>query len=232
MKKEHEILIQKKVDGQLSATEEKQFDKLIAQSAEAQKYYNEIKKIDKLLTSDAKRTKVFDNTRSIMNTISESNVQHTKTKTRLFTPRLMKYAAILIVGVFMGAAFSYTFFNSAEIDNTMLSGTMANKTDEQILFADGQTKVVLQTIDAKELKIALFRVTTNELINCEITNTGHEQLQIVALKNKANLSGETETNNQLIITGNTTFQIIFNSNETPKIKLVRDNELITLKKIE
>ncbi|MBN1768334.1 MAG: hypothetical protein JXR50_11920 [Prolixibacteraceae bacterium] len=232
MKKEHEILIQKKVDGQLSTTEEDKFDKLISQSAEANKYYNEIKKVDELLISDATRAKTIDNTHSIMNSIGKSNVQHTKTKTRLFTPRLMKYAAILIVGVFMGAAFSYTFFNSAEIDNTMLSGTMVSKTNEQVLFEDEQTKIVLHTIDVAEIKIALLRVETNELINCEITNTGHEHMQIVALKNKANLSENAEINNQLTITGNTIFQVIFNSQETPELLFVRENKIIARKKIE
>lgn len=231
MKKEYEMLIQKKVDGLLSPSEEKQIDKLIEQYTDVRDHYNEIKKVDKLLESDAKSTTTFDNAHSIMNAIGNSHFQQRKPKRRLLTPMLMKYAAILILGVFTGTVFTYTYFNSNKIDDTILSGTMAHKIDKQSLFADRHTKIELQTINSQEIKIAILRVETDELINFEIHNTGKEQVQIVALKNKTNLAGLSEPTKQFAIAGNTTFQVIFNSKNTPELKFVRSNKMIARKKI-
>jgi hypothetical protein len=234
MKKKHEILIQKKVDGLLSAVEEKQFYQLIAQSDEAANFYNAIKKVDNLLTSDAEKTETFSSTQSIMNTISKSNIQLDKTKTRLFTPQLMKYAAILVIGVLLGTVFSYTFFNSTEIDKNMLSGTIVHKNQEQLLFSDHQTSINVQPINTGELKMALISIETEVPIKCEIISSNSELTKITPLTNSKNLSNKTKTTSKLTytITGATVFQVIVNKDVESELKFTRESKIIARKIIE
>lgn len=218
MKHKDKILIQKKVDGQLSPPEEKQFKKLIDTSSKARKFYRELIMIDHHLEEDAKNTKPVDVSQEILRRIKSRTVQHTSAKrsgrviTPVFRQNLLAYAAILITGIIIGSAI--TFFGTHrgnEPGTEQIAGTIASLPDNTYHYNKNGTEITTAEFKSGKFIITTIAVHTRETVHCRIlpekNNLTGDQVTRLFTDGLFQQLESTEGELQYACTGNVVFQI-------------------------
>lgn len=169
LKSEEEIIIQSKIDGTLSAEEEKQFDNLIRSSEEARNLYNELAGLDQSLKHDAESIPVIDFSGEIMENVS-TDVKTIK-MTSVILKRWLSYAAVLAVGLFIGGLGVYVGTSSFDTpDVRQISGTMTKPSDGKLVYSKDGNEIEIQQTEYGKWKLLTVAVTSLDNIDIEITD--------------------------------------------------------------
>jgi len=217
MRQNDKILIQKKVDGLLSPTEEKRFETLVDSSSKARKFYRELLTIHHLLEKDAQESKPVDLSHEILREIKTAprSTQQKNTGRRIspvFRQNVLAYAAILIIGMIVGG--TLTFFGTYrgnEPDTEQISGTLASVPDEKSYDAKNDTEIKAAEFKSGKVILTTLAVHTGETIHCRIL-PGNNPLtndQVTLLFTEGNFQQEEaeEGGLQYACTGSVVFQI-------------------------
>lgn len=240
MKKKIEKLIQKKIDGALSPKGEDKFSRLIAKSEEAKILYERLLILDQLIKNDSKNIKNVDLSDSILDSLTTGGKKNIPIKTlqfKLNKQNLFKYAAILILGIFIGGTAGILFFgNNSEIDQQTIKGTIERKTTDFSIFSDENTSISIQDIYTENISIAIINIKTVNPVECEISGRLHKitQLEIEPLVNNLNIGLYKEEDNRLkyMINGPVVFQVKNQSGNSLELNFYRDNKTIAQKKLD
>ena len=229
MKKGDEILIQKKIDGTLSNNEEKAFHNLMTNSSEAADLYNKLKLIDQQLKSDVVDMPQIDISSSVMDKVSEIR---TRAKAITFSSQnVMKYAAVLLLGLLIGSAFSMLILNDESLSNKQhLSGTMVARQGSVVLYSKGPIKISQQSISATNFSINIFEVETSSVIEFEIHDKAgnFDKQNIIAVQNSYHINNAYFENGTYTgrIKGPVVFQLNAFRNNQLELVFTSENEVL------
>ncbi|MBN1927225.1 MAG: hypothetical protein JW798_15435 [Prolixibacteraceae bacterium] len=235
MKKKDEILIQQKIDGQLRPAEEAKFNQLIAKSGKAKTLYERLLAVDLAIKNDSKNINETDLSDSILETIN--NNKNLKTlKFRKINHELLKYAAILILGILLGGTAGIMFIgNNEQIYKDSISGTITKNIQESKVFTDENTTIEVQGVNLDNSTVTFVAIETSKTIECIIANN-NKTISINDVKPLINdtnieLAEENKNSFKYIVNGPVVFQIKNNSNKALEICFIHDNKILVKKNV-
>jgi hypothetical protein len=191
MKKEDTILIQRKIDGDLSGHEEGQFTQLIERSGKARNLYQKLLLLNHSLNANANDIEPIDLSEKIMRSVQPNRILHSDSRPshsmRIgLSSNLLNVAAILLFGFFAGGLTAYLVMNNEGVLNRQaISGTLS-KTPEtgHIVYSDKGTQIIVHTIPAQQLSLSVISIETDEMIECRI----FDNMKLLSSENIVQLS--------------------------------------------
>ncbi|NCC73172.1 MAG: hypothetical protein EOM06_07210 [Sphingobacteriia bacterium] len=172
-----EELVNKKLDNLLTAAEQAELQKLLASSDEARQYAQKMETIHTQLLSAATEQNTIDVREKIMNRIitSKQTITMKQEKNALWWRTInrqsMKYAAILLIGIMLGASLTYLFtLGRLNTDVNLAKGLMSSHQGNSSYFSgeDWQINANYMIID-KEVDLFVSVRTNNEIqINMQL----------------------------------------------------------------
>lgn len=177
---EDERIIQKKVDGNLSPREEEQFFELIRISPEARRLFQRLSKLHEGLEEDSKNIPSIDFSGEIMQQINDQKKTQTsgKTKTIRFTlthnRQFFYYAAVLLLGLFVGGIATYFGTDGKRPDTRAISGTIAKTPETGFCYNNDGTEINIRDFEASGFHATLIVISTRDSIYCAMQGTQNE----------------------------------------------------------
>jgi hypothetical protein len=229
-------IIQKKIDGKLSPREEEQFYELIKISPEARRLFQRLSKLHERLEENSKSIPPIDLSEEIMQQINDrQKVQITgRTKTIRFMPahskRLLAYAAVLLLGLFVGGLATYLGTDGQRPGARDISGTMAKTPETGFYYNENGTKIDIRDFKANGFRAVLVSVSTRDSVYCTIEETQNESSDgYVKLLFSEGVFRKTETINleeRYLCYGKIVFLVDKNDNfKTPKVRFIKEGKV-------
>jgi hypothetical protein len=175
MKKKYQIIIQKKIDGVLSASEEEQFDELIKTSPEARSFYQKVAILHHTLEFDSGHIPEIDFSDQIIQALEHDRiirrpflekVQHFYVGNRR---QILAYAAILMIGLIFGSVATYLGISQVKMpDAEVVSGTIAKPTGDGYTFNQAGTGIKIQNFKSDDFRMLIVDIETIDTVLCTI----------------------------------------------------------------
>lgn len=175
------LLIQKKIDCDLSSKEEKQFNNLIKTSDDAKKFYQEMLSIHLSLTEDSEKIKNINITENVLSEIENKRVMSKNHGLILYFSnykrQILSYAAILIIGFFTGYITDQITGGGNDLPDTKkVSGTVI-KSGNIFNFKASGIEIFAQRFDLEKIKMYTISVNTSDSLFIQIDNDNHKLLK-------------------------------------------------------
>lgn len=181
---EDELLIQNKIDDNLSAEEEIVFSKLIETSFLARKFYEDLLLLQHILGMDSKYIPHVDFSKEIMPVVKDKQKPlKLEMNTRQFWAYLsqvnfLAYAAILFIGLFIGGIVTYLGTSTNQIANeSQFSGTISALPAMNFDYNQDGTQIKVQELLTPKVKIATVFIHTEEPIQCSISGSNAKVIE-------------------------------------------------------
>lgn len=236
LEKEDERIIQKKIDGLLSVQEEERFNELMKNSLQARNLYRGLLDIHRSLEKDSKYTPQIDFAHEIMQTIKSKHAQQSifsKTN-KLRLSAWLAYAAILLIGLFIGSLVTYLGTSTSVPDTNQISGTIAATQEQNFEYNRDGTDIKIQEFKTSKVKISVISINSEDAVQCLISgnNTGITEKNI-SLQYADGQFHALETANdklQYVCSGSVVFQICrnidTNLSDSLSIQFVKNGQTI------
>jgi hypothetical protein len=236
LEKQDEMIIQNKIDGTLSAQEEKRFKELISTSAEARRLYQSLLNLHLSLKHDSKGIPSIDFSHEIMETVEEKRFASKKKRSGLFPfipgNQFPAYAALLLVGLFIGSMVTYLAVSPGKNQSLMsISGTMAKTSENESAYQEAGTVIKVREFESGEFSLLTVAVNTIDSVYCTIPYTGEklteQAVNLLFSSGKFELVKETDRELSYLCIGNNIF--IINKNIIPvtsSIRFIKRNKLM------
>jgi len=233
---EDEIIIQNKVDGNLSEEEEKRFDELIENSSEARIFYKKLIELDLSLKNDSRDIPAIDFSDDIIEKVrpAKSQSQSAK-KTILFSSasvkQLISYAAVLLTGLLIGGIGAYVGTTNTKPDARDISGTIINHAENNQEYSKDGTDIKVQQLKSGKWEILTVAVNSQETVQIEISDkSGKITANDVTLQlsdGKFHFDGVANGKLNYASMGNNVFQInLTEITEKINIHFIVDNQVL------
>lgn len=167
---EEEILITNMVTNELSSDEELKFNHLINTSAMAKEMYEEQLRVHNSLVNGADCLPEIDISEKVMTKINTH--QKRKIMSGISTNQFLRYAAVLILGCFIGGAVSYMAGTNSDINVNQLAGTLV-KTDSKIVeYTKDGVSIKVDRLENETFRVMTIAVNANatDVVQCIIDN--------------------------------------------------------------
>lgn len=175
MKKEDELLIQKKIDGILTAEEEERFIELIENSVQAHELYRKLLELHHSIVSDAESVPVIDFSKEIMQKLNDHKVRNRFSRFSTFRTNVLAYAAILFVGLFIGSIATYLGTSTNQtIDESQLLGTIADDPEQNFDFNGDGIEIKVREFKTSKVDLTTISINTIDTIQCRIQANNKE----------------------------------------------------------
>ncbi len=175
---EEELLIQNKIDGNLSAEEEILFRELIENSPKARKFYEDLMSLHHALEIDSKAISSIDFAEEILPAVkSKQKPAKPEMNTWQFWVYLsqanfLAYAAILLVGLFVGSIITYLGVSTNQLaDERQFSGTISAMPAMNFDYNQDGTQIKVQELLTQKIKIVTVFIQTETPVECDISGT-------------------------------------------------------------
>jgi len=189
MKKQYQIIIQKKIEGVLSAREEEQFNELIKTSPEARSFYQKMAILHHTLEFDSGRIPEIDFSDQIIQALKPvkiirrpflEKVQHFYVVNRR---QILAYAAILMIGLTFGSVATYLAISQVKMpDAKEVSGTIAKPTGDGYAFNQAGTGIKIQNFKSDDFRMVIVDIETIDTVLCTIRDVHNlESMQNIKL---------------------------------------------------
>jgi hypothetical protein len=183
IKKQDQKIIQKKIDGLLTATEEEYFDKLISTCPEAKDLYRQLAILHHALEYNSGHIQKVNLTDEIMQSTKDKkpangtpgfiSVDFLSRNRR----QVLAYAAIFIFGIMLGGFATFLGSTSAVIKDTgQFKGTMAKSESNKYSYIDGGTSIKIQDFESGSTRMHLICIETIDSIHCTFQSENGELL--------------------------------------------------------
>ncbi|MBP7507474.1 MAG: hypothetical protein KA807_06625 [Prolixibacteraceae bacterium] len=168
------LLIQKKIDGDLSSKEEEKFNNIIETSNEAKKYYKQLLSIHLSLNEDSDKIKKINITDNVFSKIENKRVKN-KNQGLIFyisnhRRQILSYAAILIIGIFTGFIADQIAGGNDIPESKEVTGTIIKNSDNIFKFKEEGIEILAQRFDSEKIKMYTISVNTMDSIFIQIEN--------------------------------------------------------------
>jgi hypothetical protein len=173
--KQDQVIIQKKIDGTLSAGEEGQFKVLIETSPEARNFYRKMAILHRTMEFNSSQVPEIDYSEEIMQKVWAKEITRRPLtgKIHLFTSvshrQFLSYAAILVIGIIFGSLATYIGTAHFSVpDANEISGTIAKPGGNGYSWNKAGTGITVQNYENGNFRMLLIDVKTNDTIFCHI----------------------------------------------------------------
>ncbi len=169
------IIIQNKVDGNLTQEEEEYFKNLIETSSEALKEYRNLLSVHLSLQNDSKIISPIDLSGKILSRIEKNKKTLGHSKKITFNTNIKKQvfalAAVFIFGIISGITVTYLVTaNSPNTDTSEVSGTLIKKTKDTFFYKEYGTEIIAKKYDAGKVQLITITINSIDTIYCSIEN--------------------------------------------------------------
>lgn len=167
MNKKEKILIQKYIDGDLSASEKEVVENIIRNNTDAEKYYNDLLSIDNLLKQESNESYKIDLKDQIMkeiqknDSIEEYTVNKESFYNKLFPNLRWRIAYAFVFGIIIGAlivALMPRKDSIKDLDESQLSGSISNNASSNVFTLPVDIPGVKLNITSDKLKENFIKI--------------------------------------------------------------------------
>jgi len=207
--KEIDRLIKAKLTGNITAEQEIKLQKILESSKELQIHYLQMMELEKQLQESKPADETIDVSQEVMQKIrSEKKLPKT-----LINPMVIRLAAVLIIGIFLGAAITWMLTTDKLTPGTeSLVGSMTTPASQEISYLYQNNVIKMIPYQIENMHYLNFVLNTKSEIQMEVSFQGSD-LKLI----KANylVSGGHQSVNLLsnsinfAAAGKTSFQIVF-----------------------
>ena len=216
--KQGQILIQKKIDGVLTAMEEEQFNDLINTSPEARSFYQKVAILHHSLEFNSGHIPGIDLSDQIMEAVNPQKIirrpftQNTRHFTSVNHRQILAYAAILIIGVILGSMATYFGTGNVKMpDADEVSGTIAKPAGDGYSFYQGGTGIKVQNYKSGDFRMLIVDIETADTVVCSIGNRQKSDLsqnvKLLFLEGNFQIAKNNENEQNYICHGKNVFLI-------------------------
>ena len=171
-----ELIIQNKIDGNLSAEEEIYFKELIRTSPQARKFYEDLLSLQHALGMDSKFIPPVDLVEEILPVVKSKQKPAKKEMDTwqfwvyLSQANFMAYAAILLVGLFVGSLITYLGVSTNQLtDERQFSGTISARPAMNFDYNQDGTQIKVQELLTPKVKLVTVFIQTGIPVQCSIS---------------------------------------------------------------
>jgi hypothetical protein len=175
IKKQDQKIIQKKIDGLLTANEEEYFDKLISNFPEARDLYRQLAILHHSLEYNSGLIPEVNLTDEIMQSTKDKKLENDTSRfnTVAFLSRnrrqVLAYAAIFLFGIMLGGFAFYLSYPLMPLQDTdAVSGTMSKSAEYENTFYKDGTGIKILDFKSNSYHSLLVSVETNDTVYCVI----------------------------------------------------------------
>ena len=142
-------LMKKAAEGRITATEETELQRLLTGDEQAHREAERLSELEKQLHAISGKNEPVDVSETVMHEIQSGSKQKQGKKSSLnifsrSAVALLKYAAVGVIGLAVGAALTWVIFTQqATISTTQLKGTMMARQAEGMSYVSGKTHLRL-----------------------------------------------------------------------------------------
>lgn len=174
---ELELLVNRKLDGTISEEELDALHRLVSESDEARCYLRDMEQMDASLRNFARDRVEPDLSREVMERIRHdqervfgTGKQSQSLRFRLQGQQLLRYAAILIVGLFLGSALTLMIQPGRLFyDTTKMAGTMAARSGQKLVFSQDDWQVQINPMIVDQMAILVFSAASDQPLDVSLS---------------------------------------------------------------
>jgi len=228
-KRKFKRLAKARITGSIAPGEEAVLDKLLEESETERREFQRIQELEKQLNSIRITDESIDVTEKVMQTIkSKTNTAksfspNTFSVENLFPTFPVRFAMILLAGIFIGSALTWVFIPGKSGGNTeSLAGSLSANPNQSISYSTPNSNIRMIPYQIENMHYLNFIVETGSELQFKISYNDSEMVIANAsyLAAEGNKSTSYDTGNvSFSATGRTTFQIIFEKVSDPKTAL-------------
>lgn len=147
-------LINLKLEGNLSASEQQRLEDMLSGSEHARNYLRQMEELDNSLRGMADSSPQSDISPQVMRRIREAHTQQKQARVISLTERfnlksraLLRYAAILLVGLMVGSSLTMVIFTGRfPVDRQAVVGSMASRGSQVLHFGEDDWQLQINTM--------------------------------------------------------------------------------------
>ena len=167
-----ETLVNRKLDGTLTPEEQRELDRMVAEDPEARRYLEEMDTLDASLRQVPREEappglsdKVMDKIRGERKTGKGGLIRNLHEQSR----RMLRYAAILFIGLVLGAAATILFTEDRSLyDTDEMVGSMTARAGQKLAFSQDDWQLQVNPMRVDNLLILVFSAASDDLLDVSI----------------------------------------------------------------
>lgn len=228
-KRKFKRLAKARITGSIAPDEETELEKLLEKSETERNEFQRMLELEKQLDATRLTNEPLDVTEKVMQKIkskpdtSKSFVPNTFSVENLFPSFPVRFAMILLIGIFIGSAITWVFIpGKPDGNNKSLAGSLSANTNQSISYTTQNSNIRMIPYQIDNMHYLNFIVETGSELQFKISYNDTEVLIANAsyLSTEGNKSTSYDTGNvSFSASGKTTFQIIFEKVSDPTAAL-------------
>lgn len=237
---ELELLVNRKLDGTISKEELNTLHNLTTESDEARQYLRNMERLDRSLRNFARNKADPNLGRQVMERISQDQEGKFGTGKKILPlhfgiqwKQLLRYAAILIVGLFLGSAVTLLVQSRHMFDDTKnMAGTISAISGQKLAFSQDDWQLQINPMLVDQMVILVFSTTSEQPLDVALSFNSLDYRLIRARHLSGDDRGSTMQSGAVSfsVKGKAVFQIVLNQNSgmsSPfNLEVIRDGQVI------
>ncbi len=217
---ELELLVNRKLDGTITKDELDDLQRLVTESDEARRYLRDMEQMDASLRNVARDRAMPDLSREVMERIRRdqqrvfvADKKSLPLRVRFQGRQLLRYAAILVVGLFLGSAVTLLVKPGGIFHDTGdMAGTMAARSGQKLALAQDDWQIQINPMLVDQTVILVFSVASDRPLDISLSF----DTQAYRLIRARTLSGTDKGSStqagevSFSVSGKTVYQVVLN----------------------
>ncbi len=174
---ELELLVNRKLDGTISPDEQDTLHRIVSESDEARRYLRDMEQLDASLRNFASdraepelSSTVMERVRQEQQHVFEANKKSLPLHFRIQGRQLLRYAAVLIVGLLLGSAVTQMVQPGRMFqDTTEMVGTMAARSGQKLAFSQDDWQVQINPMIVDQMVILVFSAASDQPLDVNLS---------------------------------------------------------------
>ncbi len=167
-----------KLEGSIVAEENLQLERLLSESEEARLYYRQMKEIHQSLLETAEEKADIDVTEQVMAKVQQLHAQKQTARTfhlasyfSASNKQMMRYAAMLAIGLILGSAFTFILYNwQSDLQREDVSATISTRSSQAVDGAGATWQLFTQPVVTGDMAMLVVSLNTDIFTSVNITH--------------------------------------------------------------
>jgi len=171
-----QVLVDQKLEGNLSAEESRELEHLLALSDEAKAYALQMEELHSSLQSAGLEKQETDLTGEVMARVKKMRAPviiktsiPLSLQLRAYKKELLKYAALLVIGVLLGSALTFLMFPGiSPVSKKDIGATMSARSGQALVFNGMSWQIRIQPVTVSDAVVLVVFVKTTEAVQMNL----------------------------------------------------------------
>lgn len=167
-----------KLDGSIIPEENLHLERLLSESEEARLYYQQMKDVHQSLLEAAEETSDIDVTGQVMARVRQLHAEKQAPRTfhlasyfSAYNKQMMRYAAMLAIGLILGSAFTFIVYNwQADLQREDVSATISTRPGQAVDGAGTTWQLFTQPVATGDMAMLVVSLNTDVFTSVNITH--------------------------------------------------------------